>query len=183
MRVSALALPGVMLVEHEVFGDARGSFFESWNERGFTAAGIAARFVQENVSESQRWVLRGLHYQIQHAQGKLLRVLAGEIFDVVVDLRRASPSFGRSLALTLDAKGARSLWVPPGFAHGFLALTPGATRVQYLVTDFWSREAERSLAWNDPALGIEWPLPPGVSPLLSAKDAAAPPLAQVETFP
>ena len=182
MRVSALALPGVMLVEHEMFEDARGSFFESWNERRFTAAGIAARFVQENVSESRAYVLRGLHYQIQHAQGKLLRVLAGEIFDVVVDLRRASPSFGRSLALTLDAKGARSLWVPPGFAHGFLALAPG-TRVRYLVTDFWSREAERSLAWNDPALGIEWPLPPGVSPLLSAKDAAAPPLAEVETFP
>jgi dTDP-4-dehydrorhamnose 3,5-epimerase len=182
MRVSALALPGVLLVEHEVFEDTRGSFYESWNERDFAAAGIAARFVQQNVSESQRWALRGLHYQIRHAQGKLVRVLAGEIFDVVVDLRRASPWFGRSLALTLDAARARSLWVPPGFAHGFLSLAPG-TRVQYQVTDFWSRESERSLVWNDPALGIEWPLPPGVSPRLSAKDAAAPPLAEVETFP
>ena len=182
MRVSALALPGVLLLEHAVFEDARGSFYESWNERDFAAAGIASSFVQQNVSESQRWVLRGLHYQIRNAQGKLLRVLAGEIFDVVVDLRRASPSFGRSLALTLDAARARSLWVPPGFAHGFLSLAPG-TRVQYQVTDFWSREAERSLAWNDPPLGIEWPLPPGVRPRLSAKDAAAPPLAEVETFP
>jgi dTDP-4-dehydrorhamnose 3,5-epimerase len=182
MRVSALALPGVLLIEHEVFEDARGSFHESWNERDFAAAGIAARFVQQNISESRAYVLRGLHYQIRHAQGKLLRVLAGEIFDAVVDLRRASPSFGRSLSLTLDAARARSLWVPPGFAHGFLALAPGA-RVQYQVTDFWSREAERSLAWNDPALGIEWPLPPGVSPRLSAKDAAAPPLAGAESFP
>ena len=182
MRVSALALPGVLLVEHEVFEDARGLFFESWNERDFAAAGITARFVQENVSESQRWVLRGLHYQIRHAQGKLLRVLSGEIFDVVVDLRRSSPSFGRSLSLTLDATRARSLWVPTGFAHGFLSLAPG-TRVQYQVTDFWSRDAERSLGWNDPALGIAWPLPPGVSPRLSQKDAAAPPLSQVETFP
>ncbi len=182
MRVSALALPGVLLVEHQVFDDARGLFFESWNERDFAAAGMTARFVQENVSESQRFVLRGLHYQIPHAQGKLLRVLAGEIFDVVVDLRRGSPSFGRSLALTMDPTPARSLWVPPGFAHGFLALAPG-TRVQYQVTDFWSREAERSLAWNDPALGIEWPLPPGVSPRMSAKDAAAPPLSRAETFP
>lgn len=181
MRVSELALPGVLLVEHRVFEDARGFFLESWNERAFAAAGMTARFVQENVSESQCWVLRGLHYQIPHAQGKLLRVLAGEIFDVVVDLRRASPAFGRSLALTLHATQARSLWVPPGFAHGFLALAP-ATRVQYLVTDFWSPEAERVLAWNDPALGIEWPLPPGVSPSLSGKDAAAPPLSQVETF-
>ena len=182
MRVSAQSLPGVLLIEHRVFEDARGLFFESWNERDFAAAGIDARFVQQNLSESQRWVLRGLHYQIPHAQGKLLRVLSGEIFDAVVDLRRSSPSFGRSLTLTLNARAARSLWVPPGFAHGFLSLAPG-TRVQYQVTDFWSREAEHSLAWNDPALGIEWPLPPGVSPQLSEKDAVAPPLTRVETFP
>ena len=182
MRVSALALPGLLLIEHRVFEDARGLFFESFNERDFAAAGISARFVQENVSESRAYVLRGLHYQIRHVQGKLLRVLSGEIFDVVVDLRRSSPYFGRSLTLTLDAARARSLWVPPGFAHGFLSLAP-ATRVQYQVTDFWSRADEVSLAWNDPALGIEWPLPPGVSPHLSEKDAAAPPLARVETFP
>lgn len=182
MRVSALALPGLLLIEHKVFEDARGLFFESWNERDFAAAGIGARFVQENVSESQRWVLRGLHYQIRRVQGKLLRVVSGEIFDVVVDLRRSSPAFGRSLSLTLAATHARALWVPPGFAHGFLSLAQG-TRVQYLVTDFWSREDEVTLAWNDPSLGIEWPLPPGVSPRLSDKDAAAAPLAGVETFP
>ena len=183
MRLSTLALPGLLLVEHKVFEDPRGLFFESWNERDFAAAGIQARFVQENVSESQRWVLRGLHYQVSpHAQGKLLRVLQGEIFDVVVDLRRSSPSFGRSLSLTLDATRALSLWVPPGFAHGFLSLASG-TRVQYQVTDFWSREDEVTLAWNDPSLGIEWPLPPGVRPQLSERDAAAAPLAEAETFP
>ena len=183
MQVRALGLPGVLLIEHKVFEDARGFFFESWNERAFAAAGIHASFVQENVSESRAYVLRGLHYQVSpHAQGKLLRVLSGGIFDVVVDLRRSSPSFGRSLSISLDAAGGRSLWVPAGFAHGFLAVEP-ATRMQYLVTDFWSPAHERSLAWNDPRLGIEWPLPPGVSPRLTDKDAAAPPLGQVETFP
>src|ERR1700739_4733266 len=137
MRVSALALPGLLLIEHRVFEDARGLFFESFNERDFAAAGISARFVQENVSHSRAYVLRGLHYQIRHTQGKLVRVLAGEIFDVVVDLRRSSPAFGKSCSLRLDAAAARSLWVPPGFAHGFLALADG-TRVQYQVTDYWS---------------------------------------------
>jgi dTDP-4-dehydrorhamnose 3,5-epimerase len=182
MRTTALALPGVLLIEHELFEDARGAFFESWNERAFAAAGITARFVQENVSVSKRWVLRGLHYQIRHSQGKLVRALAGEIFDVVVDLRRSSPHFGRSCTVRLSARETRSLWVPEGFAHGFLALT-GDTRVQYKVTDFWARDAERTLAWNDAALGIRWPLPAGVAPLLSAKDAQGEPLASVETFP
>jgi dTDP-4-dehydrorhamnose 3,5-epimerase len=181
MRATALPLPGVLLIEHEVFDDARGAFFESWNERDFAAAGIEARFVQENVSRSRAYVLRGLHYQIRHSQGKLVRVLAGEIFDVVVDLRRSSPSFGRSCTLALDA-GARSLWVPAGFAHGFLALAD-ETRVQYKVTDFWAREAERTLKWNDAALGIRWPLPPGVEPLLSAKDREGEPLERAECFP
>jgi len=176
------ALPGVLLIEHQVFADARGAFLESWNQRDFAAAGIAATFVQENLSLSQRWVLRGLHYQIRQVQGKLVRVLAGEIFDVVVDLRRASPAFGRSVALTLDAVRQRSLWVPPGCAHGFLALADD-TRVQYKVTDFWSAEAERTLAWDDAALAISWPLPPGVAPLLSAKDRQGVPLARAETFP
>ena len=182
MRAAALALPGVVLVEPEVFDDERGAFFESWNERDFAAAGIEARFVQENVSRSRRWVLRGLHYQIRQTQGKLVRVLAGEIFDVMVDLRRSSPAFGRSLSVQLDAAGGRSLWVPPGLAHGFLALADD-TRVQYKVTDFWSREAERTLRWNDPALGIRWPLPAGVEPLLSAKDGAGAPLARAECYP
>ncbi len=182
MRAAPLALPGVLLIEHQVFDDARGAFFESWNEREFAAAGIAARFVQENVSRSRAHVLRGLHYQIRQTQGKLVRVLAGEIFDVVVDLRRSSPTFGRSCTVQLDATRARSLWVPPGFAHGFLALAD-ETRVEYKVTDFWSREAERTLQWNDAALGVRWPLPAGVEPLLSAKDRDATPLASAECFP
>ena len=182
MRATPLALAGVLLIEHRVFDDARGAFFESWNERDFAAAGIEARFVQENVSRSAAYVLRGLHYQIRQTQGKLIRVLAGEIFDVVVDLRRSSATFGRSLSVELDAAGARSIWVPPGFAHGFLALT-GETRVQYKVTDYWSPEAERTLQWNDAALGIRWPLPAGRAPLLSAKDAAGAPLARAECFP
>lgn len=182
MRVEPQPLPGVLLIEHQVHEDTRGAFFESWNERDFAAAGIEARFVQENVSRSQRFVLRGLHYQIPHAQGKLVRVLAGEIFDVVVDLRRSSPAFGRSLALALAAERAQTLWVPPGFAHGFLALSD-ETRVQYKVTDFWSRESERTLRWDDAALGIRWPLPPGVTPLLSGKDRVGEPLERAECFP
>ena len=182
MRALSQALPGVLLLEHEVFSDARGAFFESWNERAFAAAGIAARFVQANVSRSRRWVLRGLHYQIRHTQGKLVRVLSGEIFDVVVDLRRSSPAFGRSVALVLDGARQYSLWVPPGCAHGFLALTDH-TEVEYHVTDFWSPEAERTLAWDDPALGIHWPLPPGVEPTLSAKDERGEALSRAETFP
>lgn len=181
MRGTPLALPGLLLIEHQVFEDARGAFFESWNEREFAAAGLTARFVQENVSVSQRWVLRGLHYQIRHTQAKLVRVLAGEIFDVVVDLRRSSPHFGRSCSVSLSAREARSLWVPEGFAHGFLALLDN-TRVQYKVTDFWTRDAERTLAWNDATLGIRWPLPAGVTPLLSPKDAQAEPLGRAETF-
>jgi dTDP-4-dehydrorhamnose 3,5-epimerase len=182
MHAAALPLAGVLLIEHQVFEDARGAFFESWNERDFAAAGIGARFVQENVSRSRAHVLRGLHYQIRQTQGKLVRVLAGEIFDVVVDLRRSSATFGKSLSVRLDAAAARSLWVPPGCAHGFLALAD-ETRVQYKVTDFWSREAERTLLWNDAALGIRWPLPAGVTPLLSAKDREGVPLARAECFP
>lgn len=182
MRATPLALPGVLLIEHQVFDDARGAFFESWNERDFAAAGIEARFVQENVSRSGAYVLRGLHYQIRHSQGKLVRVLAGEVFDVVVDLRRSAPTFGKSCTVQLGAASARSLWVPAGFAHGFLALAD-ETHVQYKVTDFWVREAERTLKWNDAALGIRWPLPAGVEPLLSAKDRDGTPLARAECFP
>jgi dTDP-4-dehydrorhamnose 3,5-epimerase len=182
MRVTALPIAGPLLVEHRVFDDARGAFFESWNERDFAAAGIEARFVQENVSRSRAHVLRGLHYQLPHAQGKLVRVLTGAIFDVVVDLRRSSPTFGRSATASLDGMRHQSLWVPAGFAHGFLALAD-ETRVQYKVTDFWVRDAERTLQWNDPALGIRWPLPAGVEPLLSAKDREGTPLASAECFP
>jgi dTDP-4-dehydrorhamnose 3,5-epimerase len=182
MRAVPLALPGVVLIEHQRFEDPRGAFFESWNERAFAAAGIEARFVQENVSVSKALVLRGLHYQIPHTQAKLVRVLAGAIFDVVVDLRRSSPAFGRSLSVSLDATRAQSLWVPGGCAHGFLALADD-TRVQYKVTDFWARESEHTLAWNDPTLGIHWPIPAGAAPLVSAKDQDGAQLAQAETFP
>ena len=182
MRSTPLALPGVVLIEHQVFADVRGAFFESWHERDFAAAGIGQRFVQENVSLSRRYVLRGLHYQLPQAQGKLVRVLTGKIFDVVVDLRRSSTSFGRSLNVTLDDQQQRSLWVPAGLAHGFLALADD-TRVQYKVTDFWAPSAERTLAWDDPTLRIEWPLPAQVVPLLSDKDRRGLPLAQTETFP
>ena len=182
MRTVPLALPGAMMLEPDVYADARGAFFEAWNERAFAAAGIGARFVQENVSISKRHVLRGLHYQVSQVQGKLVRVLAGTVFDVIVDLRRSSASFGRSLSLSLDARELRSLWIPPGFAHGFLALADD-THVQYKVTDFWATQAERTLAWNDPGLGIRWPLPPGIAPLLSDKDRRGQLLAQAETFP
>jgi dTDP-4-dehydrorhamnose 3,5-epimerase len=181
MRAQPLALPGVVLIEHRVLEDARGAFFESWNARAFAAAGIAAQFVQQNISTSRRWVLRGLHYQLPHAQGKLVRVLAGAIFDVVVDLRRSSAAFGRALTLELDAARTQSLWVPPGFAHGFLALADD-TRVQYQVTDFWSRESEHTLAWDDPALALSWPLPAGTQAIVSDKDAHGTPLARAETF-
>jgi dTDP-4-dehydrorhamnose 3,5-epimerase len=182
MRAIPLALPGAVLIEPTLYSDPRGAFFEAWNERACAAAGIEAGFVQENVSVSKRHVLRGLHYQVSRVQGKLIRVLAGEIFDVIVDLRRSSPSFGRSLSVSLDAREARSLWVPRGFAHGFLALADD-TQVQYKVTDFWAPQAERTLAWDDPALGIQWPLPAETDPLLSDKDRRGQRLAQAETFP
>jgi len=181
MQSIPLALPGAVLLEPTVYRDTRGAFFEAWNERAFTAAGIDFRFVQENVSVSKRHVLRGLHYQVSQVQGKLIRVLAGAVFDVIVDLRRTSPCFGQSLSVTLDAREPRSLWVPPGFAHGFLALDDD-THVQYKVTDFWAPQAERTLAWDDPALGIKWPLPPQTTPVLSEKDRRGQRLAQTETF-
>jgi dTDP-4-dehydrorhamnose 3,5-epimerase len=182
MRGIPLTLPGAMLIEPAVHADPRGAFFEAWNERAFAAAGIETRFVQENVSISKRYVLRGLHYQVSQVQGKLIQVLAGEIFDVLVDLRRSSPGFGQSVNVTLSAEAPRSLWVPPGFAHGFLALADN-TRVQYKVTDFWAPQAERTLAWDDPALGIQWPLPANTPPVLSDKDRRGQTLAQAETFP
>jgi dTDP-4-dehydrorhamnose 3,5-epimerase len=182
MRSIPLALPGAALIEPTLYRDTRGAFFEAWNERNFAASGIEARFVQENVSVSRRHVLRGLHYQVSQAQGKLIRVLAGAVFDVIVDLRRSSPDFGRSLSVQLDAHEPRSLWVPPGFAHGFLALADD-THVQYKVTDFWVPQAERTLAWNDPALEIHWPLPAGTEPVLSDKDRRGQTLAQAEVFP
>jgi dTDP-4-dehydrorhamnose 3,5-epimerase len=180
MNVTPTALPDVKLLEPRVFGDDRGFFFESWNARAFAAAGLAATFVQDNHSRSRRGVLRGLHYQIEHAQGKLVRVVAGEVFDVVVDLRRSSPTFGRSLCMTLSAENRRMLWVPPGFAHGFLAVSEHAEFL-YKTTDYWYAEHERTLLWNDPALRIAWPH--SGAPILAAKDVAGAPLAAADVYP
>jgi dTDP-4-dehydrorhamnose 3,5-epimerase len=180
VKVTPTALPDVLMISPNVFGDERGFFFESWNHRAFAAAGLDATFVQDNHSRSVRNVLRGLHYQIEHAQGKLVRVCDGEVLDVAVDLRRSSPTFGRSLSVTLSAKNKQMLWIPPGFAHGFLVLSDAAEFL-YKTTDYWYAEHERTLLWNDPALGIDWPL--SGAPLLAAKDAAGRPLALADVYP
>ena len=182
MHVSPLQLPEVLVVEPRVFADARGAFLETWNEQVYAGAGITGPFVQDNLSLSALHTLRGLHYQVEHAHGKLVRVVRGEIYDVVVDLRRTSPRFGQWAAVTLRAAAQRALWVPPGFAHGFLA-TADDTWVQYKVTDYWAPQHERTLAWDDPALGIPWPLPVGTPPLLSAKDAEGRSLADADVYP
>ena len=179
MRVIPTAIPDVLLIEPRVFGDDRGFFFESWNRRALADAGLEAEFVQDNHSRSAKGVLRGLHYQIRHAQGKLVRVVEGEVFDVAVDLRRASPTFGRHVAVTLSAASKRMLWVPPGFAHGF-CVTSASADFLYKTTDYWHPEHERTLLWNDPALGIAWPV--DGAPVLAAKDAAGTPLASAETY-
>ena len=179
MRVTPTDIPDVKLIEPRVFGDARGFFFESWNRRALADAGIDADFVQDNHSRSARGVLRGLHYQIEHAQGKLVRATAGEVFDVAVDLRRSSPTFGRSVGIMLSAANKRMLWIPPGFAHGFLVVSEDAEFL-YKTTDYWYPEHERTLLWNDPALAIAWPL--SGAPVLAAKDVAGLPLASAETY-
>lgn len=179
MKILATALPDVLLIEPKVFGDARGFFFESWNRRSFTALGIEADFVQDNHSKSQHNVLRGLHYQIRQPQGKLVRVIAGEIFDVAVDLRRNSPAFGQWTGFALSAENRRMAWIPPGFAHGF-CVTSESAEVLYKTTDYWLPDAERTLQWDDPQLAIPWPL--SGAPVLSAKDAAGLPLAQCGAF-
>jgi dTDP-4-dehydrorhamnose 3,5-epimerase len=170
----------VLVVEPRAFADDRGLFFESWNARAFAAAGIDAAFVQDNHSRSRRGVLRGLHYQIAHAQGKLVRVVAGEVYDVAVDLRRSSPEFGRAVGVTLSAANRKMMWIPAGFAHGFLALSDGADFL-YKTTDYWYPEHERTLLWNDPALAIAWPL--DGPPLLAPRDAAGTPLAAADCYP
>ena len=179
MKVTPTSLPEVLLIEPKVFGDARGFFFESWNERAFAAAGIAANFVQDNHSRSAQNVLRGLHYQIQQPQGKLVRVLVGEIFDVVVDIRRNSPQFGQWTGVSLSAESHASLWVPAGFAHGF-CVTSEFAEVLYKTTDFYAPEHERSIIWNDPDIAIQWPLTGAA--VLSAKDLGAARLRDAEVF-
>jgi len=179
MHVTPTALPDVLLIAPHVYGDERGFFFESWNRRTFAAAGIDVDFVQDNHSRSSRGVLRGLHYQIEHAQGKLVRVTEGEVFDVAVDLRRSQPTFGRSVGCVLSAANRRMLWIPPGFAHGFVVLSEFAEFL-YKATDYWHPEHERTLLWSDPALGIDWPQ--SGAPSLAAKDAAGRLLADADVY-
>ena len=179
MRVIPTALPDVAIVEPRVFRDARGWFFESWNRRTLAAAGLDVDFVQDNHSRSIRGVLRGLHYQIRQAQGKLVRVIAGEVFDVAVDVRVGSPTFGRFFGTTLSETNKRQLYIPPGFAHGFVVLSDVAEFL-YKTTDYYAPEHERVLLWNDPALGIRWPLQG--EPVLAERDRRGASLRSAETF-
>ena len=180
MKVTPGELPEVLVLEPRVFGDERGFFLESYNQRAFREfCGIEAAFVQDNHSRSARNVLRGLHYQLKQAQGKLVRVVAGEVFDVAVDLRRSSPRYGRWMGLRISADNKRMVWIPEGFAHGFLALTESA-EVLYKTTDYYAPEHERCVLWNDPDLGIEWPL--SGAPLVSEKDSRGVVLKLAETF-
>ena len=179
MQVSPTSLPDVLLIEPTVFGDARGFFLESWNRRAFANAGIDVDFVQDNHSRSRYGVVRGLHYQIEHAQGKLVRVTEGAVFDVAVDLRRAAPTFGQHVALELSAANRRMLFIPPGFAHGFMVVSDAAEFL-YKTTDYWYPEHERTLLWNDAVLAIAWPS--GTSPSLAPKDAAGTPFSSAECY-
>ncbi len=180
LTVTQTAIPEVLILEPKVFGDERGFFLESFNARDFEqATGLKREFVQDNHSRSARNVLRGLHYQIQHSQGKLVRVVAGEVFDVAVDLRKSSPTFGKWVGVTLSAQNKRQLWVPEGFAHGFI-VTSEYAEFLYKTTDYWFPEHERSLLWSDPDLNIQWPK--SGTPLLAAKDASGNRLADADLF-
>lgn len=182
MTITPTAIPDVLLIEPRVFGDTRGWFMETWETHKFAAAGIPFAFVQDNHSYSQRGALRGLHYQIQQPQGKLVRVVAGEVFDVAVDLRRHSPTFAQWVGAHLSAENKRQLWIPPGFAHGFYVLSAAAEFV-YKCTDFYAPQHERTLQWNDPTIAVKWPLLADAEVLLSPKDQLGKPLAEAETFP
>lgn len=180
MKVAATAIPGLLLLEPTIHEDERGFFFESFNQKRFEAAtGLNIRFVQDNHSRSVRHVLRGLHYQIRQPQGKLLRVTAGEVFDVAVDLRRSSPTFGKFAGMVLSAANKKQLWIPEGLAHGYLVLSDAA-EVLYKTTDYYAPEHERCLIWNDPEVGIDWPK--DGEPILSAKDRLGLPLSKTEVF-
>jgi len=181
MKATPLAIPDVLLIEPKVFGDARGFFYESYNQKAFEAAvGMAVDFVQDNHSRSVKGVLRGLHYQIQQAQGKLVRVVQGSVFDVAVDIRRSSPTFGQWVGAMLTEENKHQLWVPAGFAHGFLVLSDTAEFL-YKTTDYYAPEHERCIAWNDPELNIDWPL--DVEPTLSLKDGQGQSLADAHVYP
>ena len=179
MKVIETSLPGVLILEPEVFGDERGFFFESYNKKALEKVGITAEFVQDNHSRSVRNVLRGLHYQIKQPQGKLVRVIQGEVFDVAVDIRRNSPNFGKWVGFNLSAESKRVAWIPPGFAHGFLVLSDVAEFL-YKTTDYWAPEHERCIIWNDPDIAINWPLQG--EPTLSAKDKLGHVLKKAELF-
>lgn len=182
MKFTTLAIPDVVLIEPDIFSDHRGFFMEAWHAEKFAEAGISARFVQENHSRSARGTLRGLHYQIRHAQGKLVRVIAGEVFDVTVDLRRSSPTLRQWVGEYLSAENRRILWVPPGFAHGFYVPSESA-ELLYLCTDFYTPQEERCIRWNDLDLAIHWPLVDGEPPLLSDGDAAGMVFSDAEFYP
>jgi dTDP-4-dehydrorhamnose 3,5-epimerase len=182
MKFQNTPIQDVVLIEPQVFGDARGFFLETWQAQKFAAAGITASFVQDNHSRSSQWTLRGLHFQSEHTQGKLVRVASGSVFDVVVDLRRSSSSFGKWWGVELSADNHRMLWVPKGLAHGIL-VTSGSADFLYKCTDLYSPTHERTLAWNDPAVAIQWPLPPGIIPVMSAKDREGVAFAAIEKFP
>jgi len=181
MKFSPTRIPDVILIEPDVFEDERGFFMETYHEEKYRAAGIKASFVQDNHSRSIRGTLRGLHYQITHSQGKLVRVVVGEVYDVAVDLRRSSPTFGKWIGSKLTAQSKNQLWIPPGFAHGFYVLSDWA-EVLYKATDIYTPQAERTVLWNDPEIGIEWPVIPGTHPILSKKDAAARPLKEADVY-
>jgi dTDP-4-dehydrorhamnose 3,5-epimerase len=181
MKFYPTRLPGVVLIEPRVFEDFRGNFMETWEAKKFAAGNIDANFVQDNQSVSRRWVLRGLHYQIGRPQGKLVRVTSGEVFDVAVDLRKSSPQFGQWVGERLSAANRRMLWIPPGFAHGFLALSD-EVHFAYKCTDFYHPPGERTLLWNDPQLGIEWPIPPDIEPIIANKDREGVRLADAECY-
>ncbi len=180
MKVIPTAIPAVLIIEPRVFGDARGFFFESFNQRAFSqATGLDVNFVQDNHSRSAKGVLRGLHYQIQQPQGKLVRVVRGAVFDVTVDIRKSSPTFGQWVGVELTEDNHRQLWIPPGFAHGFYVLSDSADFL-YKTTDYYAPEFERSLVWNDPKIAIAWPL--DTQPIVSAKDAQGMSLTNAEVF-
>ena len=180
MQIVKTVIPDVLILEPKVFGDERGFFFESFNQRTFqNLTGVNAQFVQDNHSKSAANVLRGLHYQVEHAQGKLVRVTAGEVFDVSVDIRRHSATFGKWVGVLLSAENKRQLWIPPGFAHGFLVMRDD-TEFLYKVTDYYAPQHERCICWDDPAIGIEWPITQ--VPILSGKDQLGVALSQAEVF-
>jgi dTDP-4-dehydrorhamnose 3,5-epimerase len=181
MKVTKCSIPDVLLLELDVHSDERGLFMETYQRQKFADLGITASFVQDNHSGSRRGVLRGLHYQIRHAQGKLVRAIVGEVYDVCVDLRRSSPTFGQWVGMTLAATDNRQIWIPEGFAHGFLVLSEWA-EVLYKVTAFYAPQWERTLLWNDPQVGIEWPMEAGQNPIQSDRDRNGEPLGEAEVY-